>query len=159
MMKPTYLTKEGIQRIENELRQIKDVKRPDIVRKIAHARSLGDLSENAEYHAAKEELIRLERKIFQLETTLSRARVVDKNDIQIDQVRLLTRAVILNETRGTEIEYTLVSPEEADPINRKISIDSPVGKALMNRKVDDKIEVKVPSGTQKLIIKEILPPE
>ena len=158
-MKPTYLTKEGLRRIEGELRQIRQVKRPDIVRKIAHARSLGDLSENAEYHAAKDELIRLERKIFQLESTLSRARIIDKNDIQIDQVRLLTRAVVQNETRGTEIEYTLVSPEEADPINGKISIDSPVGKAIMNRKVDDHIEVNVPSGTQKLIIKQILPPE
>ena len=158
-MKPTYLTKEGLRRIEGELRQIRQVKRPDIVRKIAHARSLGDLSENAEYHAAKDELIRLERKIFQLESTLSRARIIDKNDIQIDQVRLLTRAVVQNETRGTEIEYTLVSPEEADPINGKISIDSPVGKAIMNRKVDDHIEVNVPSGTQKLIIKQILPPK
>jgi transcription elongation factor GreA len=158
-MKPTYLTKEGLQRIESELREIKKVKRPDIVRKIAHARSLGDLSENAEYHAAKDELIRLERKIFQLESTLSRARILDKNDIQIDQVRLLTRAVIFNETRGAEIVYTLVSPEEADPSNGKISIDSPVGKAIMNRKVDDQIEVIVPSGTQKLIIKQILPPE
>lgn len=157
-MKPTYLTKEGLQRIEQELKHIKDVKRPDIIRKIAHARELGDLAENAEYHAAKEELVRLERKIYQLESTLSRVRLIDKNDIQTDQVRLLTRVLVYNETRNADIEYALVSPEEADPVKKKISIDSPVGKALMGKQVGDKIEVKVPSGLMTFTIKEIRPP-
>lgn len=157
-MKPTYLTKEGLQRIEQELKYIKDVKRPDIIRKITHARGLGDLAENAEYHAAKEELVRLERKIYQLESTLSRVRIIDKNDIQTDQVRLLTRVLVYNETRSTEIEYALVSPEEADPVKKKISIDSPVGKALMGKQVGDKIEVQVPSGLITFTIKEIRPP-
>ena len=157
-MKPTYLTKEGLQRIEQELKHIKDVKRPDIIRKITHARGLGDLAENAEYHAAKEELVRLERKIYQLESTLSRVRIIDKNDIQTDQVRLLTRVLVYNETRSTEIEYALVSPEEADPVKKKISIDSPVGKALMGKQVGDKIEVQVPSGLITFTIKEIRPP-
>ena len=158
-MKPTYLTKEGLQRIERELKEVKEVKRPDIIRKIAHARGIGDLAENADYHAAKEELVRLERKIFQLESILARVRIIDKSDVQVDQVRLLTRTTVFNETRGVETTYTLVSSEESDPTNGRISIDSPVGKALLNRKIGDLIEVVVPSGTLKLTIKEILPPE
>jgi transcription elongation factor GreA len=158
-MKPIYLTKEGAQRLEHELKHIKKVKRPDIIAKISHARDLGDLAENAEYHAAKEELIRLERKIYQLESTLSRVQIIDKHDVQTDKVRLLTRVVVRNENRGTELEYTLVSPEEADPTQGKISIQSPVGEGLIGKTIGELVEIQVPSGILKLTVKQILPPE
>jgi transcription elongation factor GreA len=157
-MKPIYLTKEGIQKLELELKEIKEVKRPLIIQRVAHARGMGDLNENAEYHAAKDELVRLERKIFKLESTLSQVRVVDKKDIQTDQVRLLTRVIVQNETRGVEKEYILVSPEEADHNQGKISIHSPVGKGLLGRQAGDQVEVETPSGVMKLTIKAILPP-
>ncbi len=158
-MKPVYLTKEGAQKLELDLKHIKEVKRPDIIVKISHARSLGDLSENAEYHAAKDELIRLELQIYKLESTLSRVQIIDKNDINTDRVRILTRVVVFNQTRETEIEYTMVSPEEADPIKRKISIESPVGKGLMGKYVGDRVEVKAPSGVMTFEVKAIHPPE
>lgn len=157
-MKPVYLTKEGAHKLEQDLKLIKNVKRPDIVAQIAHARSLGDLAENAEYHAAKEELIRLERQIYKLESTLSRVRIIDKNDISIDKVRILTRVQVFNKSRETEIEYTMVSPEEADPVQRKISIESPVGKGLMGKQVGDVVEVEAPSGIMIFEIKAIHPP-
>ena len=158
-MKPIYLTKEGARRLELELKEILEVKRPDIIEKISHARSLGDLSENAEYHAAKDELIRLERQIFKLESTLSRVQVISKDDIITDRVRILTRVQVFNETKGLEIEYTLVSAEEADPVQRKISIDSPVGKGLMGKQVGDRVEVTAPSGMMTFEIRAIHPPE
>ena len=159
MMKRIYLTKEGARKLELDLKHIKEVTRPDIITKIAHARGLGDLSENAEYHAAKDELIRLERQFYKLESTLSLVQIIDKNDINTDRVRILTRVVVFNQTRDTEIEYTMVSSEEADPIQRKISIESPVGKGLMGKKVGDKVEVNAPSGVMTFEIKAIHPPE
>jgi transcription elongation factor GreA len=158
-MKPIYLTKEGAHKLEQELKHIKEVKRPDIITKISHARGLGDLSENAEYHAAKDELIRLERQIYKLESTLSRVQIIDKNDINADRVRILTRVLVFNRSKEIEIEYTMVSPEEADPIQRKISIESPVGKGLMGKQVGDLVKVEAPSGVVTFEIKAIHPPQ
>jgi len=157
-MKPVYLTREGMQRLEQDVKHIKEVKRPEIIKRIAHARSMGDLAENAEYHAAKDELVRLERKLYKLESTLSLVRVVDKNDIQTDQVRLLTRVIVRNETRNIEKEYILVSPEEADHLQGKISLHSPVGLGLMGKQIGDTVEVETPAGILKFTIKAILPP-
>ena len=158
-MKPVYLTKEGAHKLERELKHIKEVKRPDIITKIAHARGLGDLAENAEYHAAKEELTRLERQIYKLESTLSCVQIIDKNDVNTDRVRILTRVLVFNQSKEIEIEYTMVSSEEADPIQRKISIDSPVGKGLLGKQVGDLVEVEAPSGVMMFEIKAIHPPE
>ncbi len=141
-----YLTSEGKQKLENELRELKSVKRPELVKAIAHARSLGDLSENAEYHAAKEAQVHLERRIADLEYMFSRARIIDENDMPAGEARLLSKVRLLELKSKEEEEYFLVNPEEADFDNGKLSIKSPIGAALLGKKEGETIEVKVPSG-------------
>lgn len=141
-----YLSKEGYDKMKNELKKLKQEKRPELSRKISVARDFGDLKENAEYHAAKEELAFLETKIIQLEQTLSRARILDKNDIARDKVTILSQVKLKDLKRNAEVEYTLVSPQEADYKENKISTTSPVGKALLGRKKGDIVDIKVPAG-------------
>jgi transcription elongation factor GreA len=141
-----YLTSEGKQKLETELRELKTVKRPELVKAIAHARSLGDLSENAEYHAAKEAQVHLERRIAELEYMFSRARVIDENNLPTGEARLLSKVRLLELKSKEEEEYFLVNPEEADYDNGKLSIKSPIGAALLGKKEGETIEVKVPSG-------------
>jgi transcription elongation factor GreA len=141
-----YLTKERLVELEKELQELKTVGRQQIAQKIAEARSHGDLSENAEYDAAKEEQGLFELRISKLENILSRARVIDTSNLPVDQVHILSKVVVKNLTNSNTYEYLLVSPEEADFQAGKISITSPVGQGLMGKKVGDKVKVKAPAG-------------
>ncbi len=156
-MERQYITKTGVEKLQTELHEWKSVKRPAMVKQLATARGHGDLSENAEYHAAREELIRIDQKIFQIEMTLRSAVLVDETNVNTDQVRVYTRVRVLDEHKKTEREFTLVAPSEANPVEGKISHNSPVGKGLMGNKVGDTVEIQIPSGTVLWTILEILP--
>ena len=150
-----YVTRQRLQEIEEELRSLKFHGRKDVAAKIAEARAQGDLSENAEYDAAREEQGLLELRINKMEKMLMRSEVIDESIISIDKVGVMTRVRVVNKKTKKENIYQLVSPEEADFEGGKISISSPIGKALMNRVVGDTVQVKVPAGTLDLQVKEI----
>ncbi|QQS35094.1 MAG: transcription elongation factor GreA [Ignavibacteriales bacterium] len=141
-----YLTKDRLIELEKELQDMKSNGRKEIASKIAEARAHGDLSENAEYDAAKEEQGLFELKISKLENILSRARVIDASQFADDQIHILSTVKIKNLKNSKVIEYTLVSPEEADFQSGKISVTSPVGQGLMGKKSGDKVSVKAPAG-------------
>ena len=141
-----YLTKERLVELEKELKEMKTNGRKEIAAKIAEARAHGDLSENAEYEAAKEEQGLFELKLSKLENTLSRARIIDKLQFPQGQVHILSKVKIKNMKTKKVFDYLLVSPEESDFQEGKISITSPVGKGLMGAKLGDKIKVKAPAG-------------
>lgn len=147
-----YLTRERLREIEDEIQFLKSDKRKEMAEMIAEARSHGDLSENAEYDAAKEAQGLLEARISRLEGIISRARLIDTKDIPNDKVYILTRVRVKNHTSGTESEYTMVSPEEADLEKRKLAVSSPIGRALMGKTVGDVVEAIVPAGKMKLEI-------
>lgn len=155
MAKVQYLSQEGFDKLEAELRDLKTRGRKDIAEEIAEARAKGDLSENAEYDAAKEAQGHLESRITQLEDILANSRVLDAKDLDLSQVRVLTRVTILNKKANKEMKYTLVSPNEADFAKGKISVDSPIGKALIGKKIGEVVNVKVPAGLLELEIKNI----
>ena len=141
-----YLTKERLVELEKELQGMKTNGRKEIAANIAEARAHGDLSENAEYDAAKEEQGLFELRISKLESILSRARVIDPSQFTNGDVHILSTVTIKNLKNQKSIEYTLVSPEEADFQAGKISITSPVGQGLMGSKIGEKIKVKAPAG-------------
>jgi transcription elongation factor GreA len=141
-----YLTKDRFQELENELRMLKTKGRAEMAQKIAEARSYGDLSENSEYDAAREAQQMLEMRIAKLEQTLSRARIIQEGDLPNDRVYILSTVVLQNKKTGEQITYKLVSPEEADFEQGKLSITSPVGKALLGRKEGEELAVNVPAG-------------
>jgi transcription elongation factor GreA len=150
-----YLTRQRLTEIENELIDLKTNHRKSIAERIAEARAQGDLSENAEYDAAKEAQGHLELKIAKLENLLSRVTILNPEDITADEVRILSSVTIKDMSIKEEITYTLVSPEEADFEMDKISVTSPVGKSLLNKKVGDIVTVEVPAGTVKYEVLEI----
>ena len=150
-----YLTKEGLEKIKSELHDLKYKKRPAISQKVGSARELGDLKENAEYHAAREELSLVETKIHQLQERLGNARVIDEKDIPSDKVYILTTVELKDIEFNETVEYTLVSAAEADFNNNKISIESPIGKALLGKSKGDKVSVQVPAGVLNYEILEI----
>ena len=150
-----YITKSRLGEIEEELRDLKHRGRREIAGKIAEARAQGDLSENAEYDAAREEQGLLELRIHKMEKTLMRSEIIDESEIGIDKVGVMTRVRVLNIKTKKENVYQLVSPEEADFEGGKISIASPIGKALMNHVVNEEVVVKVPAGALNLKIVEI----
>jgi len=153
-----YVTKDGLQKLKDELKEYKYEKRPEVSQKVATAREHGDLKENAEYHAAREELSLLESKILQIEDRIARARIINEKDIPDDKVYLLT-TVILNDLDFNEtLEYKLVSPAEANIAENKISSTSPIGKALLGRKKGEKVDIEVPAGTMHYEILDILKP-
>lgn len=141
-----YVTKERLLELEKELQDLKTTGRKEIARKIAEARSHGDLSENAEYDAAKEEQGLFELKISKLENVLSRVRIIETNQFEDGKVRILSTVVIKNLKTDKVIEYTLVSPEEADFQAGKISVTSPVGQALLGKEEGEQVKVKAPAG-------------
>ncbi len=149
-----YLTQERIIELEKELKTLKTTGRKEIALKIAEARSHGDLSENAEYDAAKEEQGLLELKISKLESTLARARVIDASQFKAGEVHLLSKVKLKNLKNGKILEYVLVSPEEADYQAGKISITSPIGKGLLGKKTGEIAKIQVPAGIQELEILE-----
>ena len=154
-MKINYLSQEGYDRLTDELRDLKTRGRRDIAAKIDEARSHGDLSENAEYEAAKEEQAYMEKRISELEQSLSNARVLDDKNVDSTKVLILCTATVLNIKSGKEMKYTLVSPSEADFNLGKISIESPIGSALMGKSIGDIVKVTVPAGILELEIKNI----
>lgn len=147
-----YLSKERIRELEKELTDLKTKGRKSMAERIAEARSHGDLSENAEYDAAKEEQGLLELKISKLEDLLSRATVIDTSNFPKDQVHILSTISVKNLNNKKTYKYTLVSPEEADLEKGKIATSSPVGQAFMGSKVDQVVEAKVPAGLIKFQI-------
>lgn len=155
MSKVQYLTQEGYDKLDAELKDLKTRGRREIAADIAEARAKGDLSENAEYDAAKEAQGHLEDRITKLEDALANARVLDTKDLDLSKVRVLTTVTILNKNTDKEMKYTLVSANEADFAAGKISIDSPIGKALMGREIGETVEVEVPAGKLELVVKNI----
>ena len=150
-----YLTRERIVEIEKELKEMKTNGRKNMAEKIAEARSHGDLSENAEYDAAKEEQGLFELKIAKLEDILSRARVIDSSQFENGKVHILSQVKIKNLKNDKIFNYLLVSPEEADFQAGKISITSPVGKGLLNAQLGDKVKINAPAGILEYEIIEI----
>ena len=151
-----YLTRERLVEIEKELKELKTNGRKEIAEKIAEARSHGDLSENAEYDAAKEEQGLFELKISKLENILSRAQIIDTSKFNNDEVHIMSRVKIKNLKNKKTFEYLLVSPEEADFQAGKISVTSPVGKGLLGNKKGDKVNIKVPAGLLEFEILELM---
>ena len=150
-----YLTRERLIELEKELQEMKNNGRKEIASKIAEARAHGDLSENAEYDAAKEEQGLFELKISKMENVLSRARVIDTSKMPTDEVHLLSTVKIKNVKTNKIVEYLLVSPEEADFQEGKISVTSPVGQGLLGAKMGNKVQVKAPAGLMEFEIIEI----
>ncbi|MCG9971201.1 transcription elongation factor GreA [Christiangramia crocea] len=155
MSKVSYYTPEGLKRLRDELNHLKDVERPKASQAIAEARDKGDLSENAEYDAAKEAQGLLEMKISKLEEVVANARVIDESQLDTSKVLVHSHVKIKNQTNGAEMEYKLVAQSEADLKSGKISVDSPIGKGLLGKKVGDTAEIEVPNGTVKFEVIEI----
>jgi transcription elongation factor GreA len=154
-MKKNYLSREGYEKLDKELRDLKTRGRKEIAEEIAEARAKGDLSENAEYDAAKEAQGHLEKRIAELENTLATSTILDDKDIDTSKAYLLSTITILNKNVNKQVKYTLVSKDEADFKKGKISVDSPIGKAILGREIGDVISVDVPAGTLELEIKNI----
>jgi transcription elongation factor GreA len=155
MSDPIYLSKEGRLRMEAELKRLKFEERPRFVAEVKRAMEMGDLSENAEYHAAKEAQTHLERKIAELEDKLSRVRSLDTDNIPSDKVYLFATVLVRDVSDGEEEEYTIVPPDEADVDNDIISVDSPIGKALLGKSEGEVVEIAVPAGTLRYQIVKI----
>ena len=155
MTKTMYVTEEGLQKLRAELEHLKNVERPAISRQIAEARDKGDLSENAEYDAAKEAQGLLEMRIAKLENTVANARVIDASRIDLSQVQIMTKVKIMNVATKAVMEYQLVAESEANLKENKLAVGTPIAKALMGKKKGDTVEVKVPSGIMKLEILDI----
>ena len=155
MAKVSYYTEEGYNKLKKERETLKTVDRAHVIKQIAEARDKGDLSENAEYDAAKEAQGMLEMRIAKLEETLSAARIVDASQLDASKVLILSTVKIKNKQNGKEMTYTLVAQNEADIAKGKISVDSPIGKGLLGKSVGDVAEIKVPNGTMFFDVLEI----
>ena len=153
MSKVSYYTEEGLKKLRQELNQLKDVERPKASQAIAEARDKGDLSENAEYDAAKEAQGMLEMQIAKLENTLANARIINESELDTSKVLVLSTVEVKNTTNGATMKYTLVAHSEADLKSGKISVDSPIGKGLLGKEVGETATISVPNGT---IVFEVL---
>jgi transcription elongation factor GreA len=141
-----YYTEEGLQKLKDELHQLESVERRKCTQAVAEARDKGDLSENAEYDAAREAQALLEVKISKLKDVIANARLVDETQLDLSKVSILTTVKIKNLKNNAEMKYTLVAENEADLKSGKISVDSPIGKGLLGKRVGDKVEISVPAG-------------
>ncbi|WP_430906095.1 transcription elongation factor GreA [Maribacter sp. 2-571] len=155
MSKVSYYTAEGLKKLKQELDHLRDVERPKASQAIAEARDKGDLSENAEYDAAKEAQGLLEMKISKMEETVSNARLIDESQLDTSKVLVLSTVKLKNTGNGMEMTYTLVAESEANLKTGKISVSSPIGKGLLGKEVGDTAEITVPNGTLKFEILEI----
>jgi len=155
MAQASYMTEEGLARLKKELDQLVSVERPAISLQIAEARDKGDLSENAEYDAAKEAQGLLEMKIAKLEDMVASARIIDESKIDTSQVQILNKVKIKNRKNNQQVEYMLVSEAESDIKHGKISVATPIAKGLLGKKVGDVVSIKVPSGEMSFEIMEI----
>lgn len=155
MSQITYFTEAGLKKLKTELQFLKTKERSSISRQIAEARDKGDLSENAEYDAAKEAQGMLEMKISKMEDMVSNARIVDESQIDTDKVLILCKVTIKNLKTGQKMTYTLVPETEADLKTGKLSINSPISKGLLGKKIGDVADVNVPSGSMKFEVIDI----
>ena len=153
--KPVYLTHEGLEKLKSEIHHLRTAERARIASEIAEARSHGDLSENAEYDAAKEAQGKLEARIAKLEATVANARLVDESQVDTSKAYILSKVRVKNLKTKSEQTFTLVSQQEADLAQQKISISSPIGKGLLGAAVGDVVEIKVPAGNVKLEVLDI----
>ena len=154
-MAVTYMTAEGLQKLKEELQYLEGTERPRVIAAIAEARDKGDLSENAEYDAAKEEQGHLESKIAHLKAKIMDARIIDESAIKTDEVQILTRVRVKNLKNGAEKVYQLVTEGEANILEGKIAVTTPIAKGLMGKKVGEVAEVRVPAGIMQFEILEI----
>ncbi len=150
-----YYTEEGLKKMQDELQLLRTVERKAATQAIVDARDKGDLSENAEYDAAREAQALLEFKISKLEDVIANARIIDESQLDLSKVSILTTVKIKNTSNGSVMKYTLVAQNEADLKLGKISVDSPIGKALLGKKVGEKVDVQVPAGKVTFEISEI----
>ena len=155
MSNVSYYTAEGLKKLRDELQQLKDIERVKASKAIAEARDKGDLSENAEYDAAKEAQGMLEMRISKLEDTLAGARLIDESQLDTSKVLVLSKVKIKNQANGMELSYLLVADGEADLAAGKISVNSPIGKGLLGKSVGDVAEINIPNGVIKFEILEI----
>ena len=155
MSKITYLTEEGLKKLQEELHQLKTVERPGISRQIAEARDKGDLSENAEYDAAKEAQGLLELKISKMEVLVASVRIIDETKLDTSKVSVLCKVKIRNVANKAEMTYVLVAENEADLKSGKISVSSPIGKGLLGKKVGEIADITTPGGVLKFEVVEI----
>ena len=154
-MAVTYMTEDGYKKLVDEVNYLESVKRPEITRQIAEARDKGDLTENAEYDAAKEAQGMLEDKIGQLKALIANARLIDEDRIGTDSIQILNRVTIRNMQNNQTMQYTLVSESEANLKEGKIAVNTPIGKGLLGKKVGDQVEIRVPSGIMSFKIEDI----
>lgn len=150
-----YMTQAGYDKLVAEINELEAVQRPEISRQIAEARDKGDLSENAEYDAAKEAQGLLEGKISQLKAILSNARIIDESRLSTDTVQILNKVTIKNLKNGAQVAYTLVSDSEADLKQNKISVNTPIAKGLIGKKLGEQVEVQTPGGIMHFEVVEI----
>ena len=155
MSKTSYYTQEGLNKLKEELNYLKDIERPKASQAIAEARDKGDLSENAEYDAAKEAQGMLEMRIAKMEENYANARLIDESQLDTSKVLVLSTVELVNKANGIEMTYTLVAQSEADLKTGKISVNSPIGQGLLGKEVGDMAEISVPNGTIKLEITKI----
>ena len=155
MSNVSYYTEEGLKKLRQELNNLKDIERPKASQAIAEARDKGDLSENAEYDAAKEAQGMLELQISKLEKILSNARIINESQLDVSKVLVLSTVEVKNINSGQKMKYTLVAQTEADLKTGKISVDSPIGKGLLGKRVGEKVTISVPNGSIKLEILSI----
>ncbi|MBJ2168155.1 MAG: transcription elongation factor GreA [Muribaculaceae bacterium] len=151
----TYMTKEGYKKKMEEIAFLENVKRPEISRAIAEARDKGDLSENAEYDAAKEAQGMLEMKIAQLKDLVAHARIIDDSKLNTDEVQILNKVKIKNVANGQVMEYTIVADSEANLREKKIASSTPIAQGLLGHRIGEVVEIRVPSGLMKFEIVEI----
>lgn len=152
MSKVSYYTEEGLKKLRADLDQLRDIERPRASQAIAEARDKGDLSENAEYDAAKEAQGMLEMQIAKLENTLANARIINESELDTSKVLVLSTVEVKSKANGAIMKYTLVAQSEADLKSGKISVDSPIGKGLLGKKVGDVAVINVPNGNIELEI-------
>lgn len=150
-----YMSQEGYDKLKAEIKHLEEVERPEVIRQIAEAREKGDLSENAEYDAAKEAQGKLEAKINQLKLTLMDAKILDSSKIKTDAVQILSKVEMKNVKTGATMTYTLVSESEANLRENKISVKTPIAQGLLGKKVGDIVSIRIPQGTIELEIVNI----
>ncbi len=151
----SYYTPEGLKKLKDELAQLEQIERPRVSQEIADARDKGDLSENAEYHAAKEEQSLLETKIAKLKNVVANARIIDESQLDTSKVLIHSKVKIKNTANKMEFAYTLVADSESDVRNGKLSVNSPIGKGLLGKQVGEVAEIKAPNGIMNFEILEI----
>ncbi len=150
-----YMSKEGYEKLKAEIKHLEEIERPEVIRQIAEAREKGDLSENAEYDAAKEAQGKLESKIAQLKMVLADAKIIDATMVQTDVVQILSKVEMKNTKTGATMTYTLVSESEANLKEGKISVQTPIAQGLLGKKVGDVAQIRIPQGTIELEIVNI----